>query len=1246
MTNEQIIAALGVSLTQMVEALRAADALNALKLGGKTLEEIKTEITGDVDLSNVVLKTDDLGQYEVEVILPGLPDPQRLNLAGLLATQASQGKVTQDALQNFIANPATEEDAQAGIDNTKYLTALGLKAVIDALTLKVFGEMPVGTDIRPFGSRPTSSTTELYDLQANPDGLTYSYDINSVGVCTYDLITNPGNPVRGLVWNLTGLPEGVNIRLDIDSVISGGPNSNYVGFTATPAATNPGADTAVTGGETSYNFVYDSATPFLMVRSDYPNDNLTHLTCTLFAEINGEQVTVFNNFSGNADSILKLRQDLANLQTEVDGKLNADGQAADSAKLEGKTLAEVLASIPPATGYVTFADGLAALIGTDARAITAVADGKYVGEVTAAQAIAMGIPAGNDGVLTVLTFDGVVAGRPSRVGQRTFVEAQGRNGLGRVYKQSLSYSSSRPNLGTWTQESYGQIDFTTTGISALAAEPLTTSITNAGFGVFAGPVTLTNFAFVNAQAGDEGWLEVTSTSTTHNSNPATRVVRELRVGRLATGKVDIYVQNALIEGVTVVTAGAWTHVVTDSVAFKAEILASIPPSTAMLDFTQAPYNVFVNDMGYSDYAAIGPGVYTGVVPNNDNVNPHLNLESGMETAVMTVWIAPANSQKPAGSLEVARKVEILGNASDDGVVHATMYHYASINADGSTVSDSGWVTVASQAFVTTAVNALKTALLGGGDSAETLKKLRDDLSAFIAKKATGAEAIAGTDDEKYITALALKAKVDDAINALVNGAPEAYDTLKELADALADQDDALAALVTQLGTKLDVTGTAADSSKFGGKTVAERTAADADAVTGTDTEKWITSANLKAALVALDLEHGLYHDLDMTQAPYNALAAAPPSSFYGKGMVVGRCTALAVGLTGPVAMNSRQGALRIFGTIPVGATPTAAQFAAVQRHFTGYNGMMFVSIATAADTWGAWTQLATVTGSVQTSVVAGSQKIQNNLTGLTSNTPSTIRDALLALTGVESEVLAAVPVSVGTPVVDGAGIQIPELAGLIGDGGYAIVSTIYSNTPVNAQNGIIEQEVKWEDLVWRRWGFTSGGSMGPWLKIGGGVAEDANKLGGHDASYFAVKDDVNNTFLGLIDQMDTLTDQVNGITRLSMTLTPGSFGGTEFGYEKDDRGTLTPSTWKDADLITDLTWNPTAGTYAIAVQGDYRTSTLISVSIGGVVSTSIGAPVFASGVTEWPVTVATGADTIPTATPSKVVVRATILPKA
>ena len=83
---------------------------------------------------------------------------------------------------------------------------------------------------------------------------------------------------------------------------------------------------------------------------------------------------------------------------------------------------------------------------------------------------------------------------------------------------------------------------------------------------------------------------------------------------------------------------------------------------------------------------------------------------------------------------------------------------------------------------------------GGTATADGLQALQDALDAFIAAKATGEEAIAGEDDTKYITALALKAALD----------------------------------ALDLSGKLDVDAQAADSAKLGGKSL-EEVIADAQA---------------------------------------------------------------------------------------------------------------------------------------------------------------------------------------------------------------------------------------------------------------------------------------------------------------------------------------------------------------------------------------------------------------------------------
>lgn len=149
------------------------------------------------------------------------------------------------------------------------------------------------------------------------------------------------------------------------------------------------------------------------------------------------------------------------------------------------------------------------------------------------------------------------------------------------------------------------------------------------------------------------------------------------------------------------------------------------------------------------------------------------------------------------------------------------------------------------------------ASIRGGDI-QTIQAVQDNLEAFIAEteasalvKATGVEAVAGVDDAKYITALALKSATDKAIADVVGGAPEASNTLKKLADALAGQADLVTALTLVVDGKLGKTEQAADSLKLNGKTQAELTASAAEVETGTEANKWVTPAAVAPRLKEL-----------------------------------------------------------------------------------------------------------------------------------------------------------------------------------------------------------------------------------------------------------------------------------------------------------------------------------------------------------------------------------------------------------
>lgn len=96
--------------------------------------------------------------------------------------------------------------------------------------------------------------------------------------------------------------------------------------------------------------------------------------------------------------------------------------------------------------------------------------------------------------------------------------------------------------------------------------------------------------------------------------------------------------------------------------------------------------------------------------------------------------------------------------------------------------------------------------------------LASDTARGVSERATYAEALAGTDNARHMTPYLAKQVIDSAIAALVDGAPAALDTLKELADELANNDNAIASLVSQLASHShafdDLTGKTSATGEF------------------------------------------------------------------------------------------------------------------------------------------------------------------------------------------------------------------------------------------------------------------------------------------------------------------------------------------------------------------------------------------------------------------------------------------------
>lgn len=92
-------------------------------------------------------------------------------------------------------------------------------------------------------------------------------------------------------------------------------------------------------------------------------------------------------------------------------------------------------------------------------------------------------------------------------------------------------------------------------------------------------------------------------------------------------------------------------------------------------------------------------------------------------------------------------------------------------------------------------------LLADLASGADLATLQQGFNDFVAAKASTAEAIAGNDDAKYLTAVGAKAAIEAAVNDLVGSAPEAMNTIMELATALENNPDVIQDLIDMVDTR-------------------------------------------------------------------------------------------------------------------------------------------------------------------------------------------------------------------------------------------------------------------------------------------------------------------------------------------------------------------------------------------------------------------------------------------------------------
>ena len=121
--------------------------------------------------------------------------------------------------------------------------------------------------------------------------------------------------------------------------------------------------------------------------------------------------------------------------------------------------------------------------------------------------------------------------------------------------------------------------------------------------------------------------------------------------------------------------------------------------------------------------------------------------------------------------------------------------------NGNQLSNAELTTTAKSNLVA-AINELKAdvdTITGGGSLSPATEE-----SAGVVELATATEALAGVDSTRAVTAAGVKAVRDAIMSTILGDAPPAaLDTLKEIADALADDDNAIAALTSQIAAKQD-----------------------------------------------------------------------------------------------------------------------------------------------------------------------------------------------------------------------------------------------------------------------------------------------------------------------------------------------------------------------------------------------------------------------------------------------------------
>lgn len=546
----------------------------------------------------------------------------------------------------------------------------------------------------------------------------------------------------------------------------------------------------------------------------------------------------------NADAVVVLGTSISNNTAAIDLKLDATAQAVNSALLEGKTVAEIieLSNGSSSAQLVNFDEGVYAnLAGNDWDAIASSnPSGRYAGFVTVSNLL----PATSSRSPTA--YMEVVITPPDDTGsfliQRTVYSLDARGYatelLPLYHSAYISPSFNRSDINRyWTAlatndqiadlnlmvipDIYSQLTDLQEAAIAKATEVEAIDGTDDAKYITAltlkAKVDAAIAALVDGAPTALDTLKELADALSNNSDAVAALVTQID-GKL--GKTEQAADSVLLDGKTV-----------------AEIVAQAQDG---VDLTQVVLKT--DDFGqYIVGEETLTALRTKIFANSDDILA-LQGTTADNTTALVGKLGATEQAVDSAKLEGVDKAGVVAEAVAavdlSGKLDVTAQAADSLLLEGQTLAQ------------------IQASIRGG--EIQTIQAVQDALDAYIASavvplKASSVEAVAGTDDDKYITALALKAKVDDAIAALVDGAPTALDTLNELATALADGNDAVAALTLAVDGKLGKTEQAADSALLEGKAIADLTASDTDVATGTATDKFVTPAALASKTDAQDL---------------------------------------------------------------------------------------------------------------------------------------------------------------------------------------------------------------------------------------------------------------------------------------------------------------------------------------------------------------------------------------------------------